>query len=109
MKLFEVIPSITTENFLLRSMTLVDAQAVFENLSDKDVTKDMGIDPFVSVKNAEDLINFMNDLFDKNIAFRWGIIRKSDQRLIGTCGYNGWETNRGSRVEIAYDLGKPYW
>ncbi|WP_155971986.1 GNAT family N-acetyltransferase, partial [Paenibacillus sp. Soil522] len=32
-----------------------------------------------------------------------------DQRLIGTCGYNGWETNRGSRVEIAYDLGKPYW
>jgi [ribosomal protein S5]-alanine N-acetyltransferase len=109
MSLFSEIPILNTGRFLLRPMDLQDAKAVYENLSDKDVVKDMGVNPFKSVKEAEELITFMNDLFEKNAAFRWGIIRISDNKLIGTCGYNGWETNRGSRVEIAYDLGKPYW
>lgn len=109
MSLFNEIPIVNTEHFLLRPMSLEDAEAVFDILSDENVTKDMGVTPFKSVKEAEDLILFMNGLFQKNAAFRWGIVRKSDNKLIGTCGYNGWETNRGSRVEIAYDLGKTYW
>lgn len=109
MGLFKEIPTLQTDRFLLRRMDLDDAEAVYAILSDEDVTIDMGVSSFKSVKEAEDLIIFMNGLFDKNVAFRWGIIRKSDNKLIGTCGYNGWDTNRGSRVEIAYDLGKPYW
>lgn len=61
------------------------------------------------MSQAEGLINFMNDLFERNIAFRCGIFRKGDDALIGTCGYNEWETDRRSRGEIAYDIGKPYW
>ncbi|WP_442593673.1 GNAT family N-acetyltransferase [Neobacillus sp. D3-1R] len=109
MSLFETQPIIETKRFLLRQMTLDDAQAVFENLSDPDVTKDMGVSPFQSVEDAISLINFMNNLFEQNIALRWGVIRKEDQQLVGTCGFNAWDTNRGSRVEIAYDLGKAYW
>ncbi|MDP4163928.1 MAG: GNAT family protein [Bacillota bacterium] len=109
MTLFETIPTIETERFLLRPMTLEDAPSVFKNLSDPEVTKDMGVSPFTSVRDAEELIQFMNKLFDQNVAFRLGVVRKSDGVLVGTCGYNAWETNRGSRVEIAYDLGKPYW
>lgn len=51
----------------------------------------------------------MNNLFEQNIALRWGVIRKEDQQLVGASGFNAWDTNRGSRVEIAYDLGKAYW
>jgi [ribosomal protein S5]-alanine N-acetyltransferase len=108
-RLFEQIPIVHTERFLLRPMELGDAKDVYEVLSDEDVTKDMGVTPFKSVAEAEGLIEFMNSLFEQDRAFRWGIIRKSDNKLIGTCGYNGWDTERGSRVEIAYDLGKPYW
>jgi ribosomal-protein-alanine N-acetyltransferase len=106
---FEEFPVIETERFLLRQMTLEDAQAVFEILSDAEVTKDMGEDPFSSIEQAKGLINFMNDLYNRNIAFRCGIIKKDDDSLIGTCGFNGWEIHRGSRGEIGYDLGKPYW
>ncbi|WP_338001011.1 GNAT family N-acetyltransferase [Neobacillus terrae] len=28
---------------------------------------------------------------------------------MGTCGYNSWEVYRGSRGEIAFDLGSEYW
>ncbi|MCP8969975.1 GNAT family N-acetyltransferase [Ectobacillus ponti] len=109
MRLFQAIPRLETERFLLRGMESDDAPAVLANLSDPDVTRDMGVQAFASIEEAEGLIRFMNDLFAKGIAFRWGIVRKEDNQLVGTCGYNGWETNRGSRVEIAYDLGKPYW
>jgi ribosomal-protein-alanine N-acetyltransferase len=64
----------------------------------------MGEAPFTNVEQAEGVIHFMNDLFENNQAFRLGIIRKEDNKLIGTCGYNSWEVNRGSRGEIAYDL-----
>ncbi|MEC0232301.1 GNAT family N-acetyltransferase [Paenibacillus alba] len=106
---FGTFPVLQTERFLLRQMSVEDAPAVFEIFSDADVTKDMGEDPFKSIEQAEDLIHFMNNLFIENKAIRWGIINKEDNTLIGTCGYNSWEIHRGSRGEIAYDLGKKYW
>ncbi|MCI3921204.1 GNAT family N-acetyltransferase [Paenibacillus sp. TRM 82003] len=102
-------PTIETERFLLRKMTVTDAQAVFEIFSDAEVTKDMGIKPFFEVKQAEEVIRLMNGLYEDNKALRWGIIRKDDNALVGTCGFNSWEVNRGSRGEIAYDLCKRYW
>ncbi|OMF18699.1 GNAT family N-acetyltransferase [Paenibacillus sp. FSL H7-0331] len=105
----ETFPLLETERFVLRQMTLEDAPTVFEIFSDGDVTKDMGEDPFTSIQQAEGLITFMNNLFHQNKAFRWGIILKENNTLVGTCGYNGWETHRGSRGEIGYDLGKKYW
>lgn len=107
--MFNEFPTIETERLKLRPMSVNDSVSLFNILSDRDVTKDMGVDPFVKVEQAQGLINFMNDLFERNVAFRCGVVRKEDDALIGTCGYNGWETNRGSRGEIAYDLGKPYW
>lgn len=106
---FESFPIIESERFLLRQMTEADASAVFSLFSDPDVMKDMGEAPFTQVEQAVMLIDFMNGLFEEGKAIRWGIILKEENVLIGTCGFNGWETNRGSRGEIAYDLGKPHW
>ncbi|WP_284638112.1 GNAT family N-acetyltransferase [Paenibacillus silviterrae] len=106
---FETFPTVETERFILRQLTTEDAPAVLKLFSDAAVTKDMGIDPFTSITEAVGLILFMNELFKENKAFRWGICNKADQTLIGTCGFNGWETQRGARGEIAYDLGREYW
>lgn len=106
---FDTYPELETERLYLRKMTLEDAPELFKILSDPLVVKDMGEAPFTNVEQAEGVIHFMNDLFENNQAFRLGIIRKEDNKLIGTCGYNAWEVNRGSRGEIAYDLGSEYW
>ncbi|GIQ69656.1 N-acetyltransferase [Xylanibacillus composti] len=102
-------PVLETERCLLRQMKVEDAADLYQIFSDAEVTKDMGIDPLDNIGQAEGIIHFMNQLYDQKSAFRWGIIRKADGKLIGTCGYNGWEIQRGSRGEIAYDLGKAYW
>ncbi|HZG76230.1 MAG TPA: GNAT family protein [Paenibacillus sp.] len=102
-------PILETERFLLRKMDVADAPAVFDVFSDAAVTKDIGIEPFSDVTQAEQLIRFMNDLYEEKKAFRWGIIKKDEDTLIGTCGFNGWDLNRGARGEIAYDLNQRYW
>lgn len=102
-------PELETERFILRKMTVADAHAIFEIFSDGEVTRDMGVEPFSEIQQAEELIQFMNDLFMENKAFRWAIERKDDRRIVGTCGFNAWEMNRGARGEIAYDLGRPFW
>lgn len=104
-----IFPKLETNRLIIRKMTLNDAPAILQIFSDEKVTKDMGVSPFTSLEQAENLINFMNQLFEEKRAFRWGIIRKEDNKLIGTCGYNGWDVERGSRGEIAYDLGRDYW
>lgn len=109
MELFSKIPTLETERLLLGPLQKEQAKDLYENLSNEDVTEHMGINPLKDVKEAEQLISFLESLTKENRAIRWGIVRKSDQKLIGTCGFNQWEKNRGSRVEIAYDLGKPYW
>lgn len=102
-------PIIETPRFILRRLTPEDAPAVFRLFADREVTKDMGIEPFTAVSQAEELIHFLDRLFAEDRAIRWGIERKDDHALIGTCGFNGWEKERGSRGEIAYDLARPYW
>lgn len=103
------IPVLETERLILRRMSTADAREVFDLFSDAAVTKDVGIEPFAEIRQAEQLIYFMNRLFEEKKAFRWGIIKKDDHTLIGTCGFNGWEMSRGARGEIGYDLKKRYW
>jgi ribosomal-protein-alanine N-acetyltransferase len=52
------------------------------------------------------LIDFFDESFELERAIRWGITRKSDNRLVGTCGYVWLRTYRG---EISYELASPYW
>ncbi|SDM54095.1 ribosomal-protein-alanine N-acetyltransferase [Fictibacillus solisalsi] len=106
---FKKFPEIETRRLYMRKMTVEDAPAVLSIYSDPLVVKDMGEEPLKNIDEAEEMITFMNDLFDVNKGFRWGIICKEDDILIGSCGYNSWETVRGSRGEIAYDLGRKYW
>ncbi|GFN30810.1 N-acetyltransferase [Paenibacillus curdlanolyticus] len=103
------IPQLETQRLCLRRMTQEDAPALFAIFSDAQVTKDMGITPFDRVAQAEEVIRFMNELFLRGLAVRWAIVRKADDVVLGTCGFNGWELQRGARGEIGYDLGRPYW
>ena len=42
------------------------------------------------------------------MGIRWGIARKGDSKLIGTCGYTDWDKT-AHKGEIGYDLDPAYW
>lgn len=101
-------PKLSTERLILRKMTSNDVETLFNFWSDDEVTKYMNMNSFVNIEQASYMVNFLNKLFKNKEGIRWGIFRKEDNALIGTCGFNTW-IKRSSRGEIGYELGQEYW
>ena len=101
-------PKLSTERLILRKMAKKDAETLFKFWSDDEVTKYMNMNSFANIEQATYMINFLNNLFKNKEGIRWAIIRKEDNTLIGTCGFNTW-IKRSSRGEIGYELGQEYW
>ncbi|SEG67057.1 GNAT family N-acetyltransferase [Paenibacillus sp. UNC499MF] len=97
-----------SERLLLRTITEADAPRLFEIWSSPDVTKFMNIDPFTEIKQAADMIDFLNGLARENKAVRYAIIDRKSGTIIGSCGFN--ELDYGQRrAEIGYDLDPAFW
>ncbi len=62
--------------------------AIFAIFSDPQITQYYDLYTYVDMEQAEELIDFFDRWFEnKERAIRWGIARKEDNVLIGTCGY----------------------
>jgi len=101
-------PEIQTERLILREIMLEDAQTLFKYWSDIEVTKYLNIDPFINMGQAVNMIRLLKSLFPRREGIRWVIVRKKDDLVIGTCGFNSW-IKKSSRGEIGYELGREFW
>jgi len=106
--LFQAFPELETERLLLRRMHLADTGAVFSILSDPKVTRFYDDDPFTEPTQASEQIEAWDHGFQQRRCIRWGIVRKVEGAVIGSCGYynfHGWHM----RAAIGYELGSTYW
>ena len=101
-------PQLESENLILREIKLSDAEAIYRIFSDPQVLKYHDLEPFKSIEEAKYLIYSLSESFREKEAIRWGIARKEDNIIIGTCGYSGWNQSR-LRAEIGYELSQAYW
>ena len=102
------IPIIETSRLLLREVTNEDAPDMLRYLSDNDVVKHMGLEPFQSVEDALDEISWYQSIYKDGSGIRWGITLKDSGKVIGSCGF----LNRNSkhfRTEIGFELSKQHW
>lgn len=102
-------PRLQTDRLILREIEMDDTEAVFRHLSNGEVTKYMDIEPLAAPEEAEEIIRFCQDLFERGAGIRWGIELKEETRLVGTCGFNTWIKTGARRAEIGYDLSRDYW
>ncbi|MCB8942908.1 MAG: GNAT family N-acetyltransferase [Ardenticatenaceae bacterium] len=106
--IFDTFPQLETERCVLREIQMADAEAVFACFNDDEVTRYYDQPTFTDVEQAEKLILHMRQGFRDRRSIRWGIARKEDNWLMGTCGYNGW--NRAAhKTAVGYELAQPYW
>ncbi len=105
---FDKFPQLETENIILRQIKSSDAEAIFQFFSDVDVLKYHNIEVFFNIERAVRLIYHWDDRFLSRKGIRWGITRKGDNTIIGTCGYRFWGKPLFC-AEIGYELKKDYW
>lgn len=104
----KVLLTIPTERLLLRKIDRQDAPVLYEYWSNKEVTQYMNIVPFENRRQAEEMIDFLNALAEQEVAFRWSILCKNSNQILGTCGFNNWDKGN-QRAEIGYELGRQHW
>ena len=106
--IFKEFPQIETNNLVLREMELSDAEAIFKIYADNDVTKYIDLETATDLAQAKFLVNRRVELFRSGQRIRWGIARKDDNIIIGSCGFTQWNKN-SHRAEIGYELAKKHW
>lgn len=103
-----MITDLYTERLHLRKMAPADAPYLYSIWSDPDVTKFMNIERFNDQSQAVDIIHYLDTLAHEGKAYRYSIIEKESNRVIGSCGYNTIDFEN-EKTEIGYDLAKSYW
>jgi ribosomal-protein-alanine N-acetyltransferase len=107
---FRKFPDLETNRLVLREVTIADTEWYLEHFSRKEIVQGQGFPAPKGMKEArKELQLYFVDLFRKGNGFRWGIERKGEQGLIGSCGYYKWLKPEGRQAEIGYDLDRPYW
>lgn len=104
----QVFPIIETERLILREVTTEDASDMLKYLSDQDVVKPMGLEPFQTEEDVWGEINWYKSIYKEGSGIRWGITLKASDMVIGSCGFLNMHTKH-HRAEIGYELSPDYW
>ncbi|MGE7625339.1 GNAT family N-acetyltransferase [Viridibacillus sp. NPDC096237] len=101
-------PILETNRLILRKVTVDDASSVLKYMSDNEVVKHIGLDPFTKVEDARDEISWYQTIFEEGTGIRWGITMKDQDEVIGSCGFLN-KVPKHFRIEIGTELSKDYW
>jgi [ribosomal protein S5]-alanine N-acetyltransferase len=101
-------PDLETKRLQLRELNHRDSDFIFQLFSNEKVCQYLyDEEVFKNIDEAKDFIEW-NSNPEKKGHNRWGIVRKKDQALLGTCGYDCWD-QYNNIAEIGYDLWHEYW
>lgn len=104
----DTLPTIDATRVSLRWLTDEDTAALFSIFSDQEVMRYWSSPPITEMEDARKLLADIRNYFRQRTLFQWGIARRSDDRIIGTCTLFHIDTaNR--RAELGYALGREHW
>lgn len=101
-------PVLESKRLRLDQLTLEDTASIFTLFSDHSVVEYYDLQAFTEIAQASKLINFFNQRFNEESGIRWAIRLKENNQLIGTCGFNSWNSAMRSAV-MGYDLLPAFW
>jgi [ribosomal protein S5]-alanine N-acetyltransferase len=106
---FDPFPVLETPRLLLRQLQPSDANAIFRNHSDPEVTRYLGRDPDATIEPSRQRLQLALDSVRDHTGIRWGIVLRDEPKvLMGTVGF--WKWNKPHfYAEIGYEIGPAFW
>jgi ribosomal-protein-alanine N-acetyltransferase len=102
------LPTLTGARVELRWLVPSDASALYAVFSDKDVMRYGSRPPFEDESEARELVAAIERAFAEQSLFQWGVARRDDHRVIGTCTLSHVDAPN-LRAELGYALGRDHW
>ena len=104
----DTLPTYEGERIRVRWLHAGDVPRLFEIFSDPVVTEFWSSPPMASPGDAELLLAEIHRLFHRRELFQWGIARRSDDQVIGTCTLASLDTDN-RRAELGFALRSDHW
>jgi len=98
------IPTLETERLRLRPFTFDDEAAVFALVSDPEIARFVRFEAHRTPAETRAFLELVIEHYRRDDPFAWAIVRREDERLIGSCGFVSKDAQRTS-AEIGYWLG----
>ena len=99
---------IETERLLLRRMEMRDARDLFEYSRDEEVARYVLWEAQKNVSESRAYIKFMLRKYRAGDPASWCIVRKDEDRVVGTIGYM-WFQPENNAAEVGYSLARDCW
>lgn len=106
--MWQPFPILETERLVLRQITVADADDLFAIFSDEQTMEYWSCRPYTSVSQASMLIESLEETIRQETGIHWAITLRSENRLIGRCGFNEWRKQH-RRGEISYIIARNAW
>jgi len=102
------LPTLDTPRVRLRWLTAGDVDGLFAIFSDRDMMRYWATPAMSERREAEDYLARIHEGFTGKTLFQWGVERKDEGRLIGSCTlFHLDAANR--RAEVGYGLRSDHW
>lgn len=102
------LPTLDAPRVRLRWLAAEDVDALFAVFSDPDMMRYWSSPAMTERVEAEALLTLIHRNFADKSGFQWGVERKEDGRLLGTCTL--FHLHVGNRcAELGYALASAYW
>jgi ribosomal-protein-alanine N-acetyltransferase len=106
--IFARFPRLETPRLMLREIGDGDADALFATCSDEQVMEFYGHLPHRTVEDSRALIRELRERFARREGIRWGITRRGDDEVIGSCSFYLFDEGF-RRAETGYELRRTFW
>lgn len=108
LNIFANIPTLETERFILRKVSLSDAEDMYEYSKDENVTKYLTWSPHPDKYYTIDYIKFVQRKYKTGEFRDWAVIDKASGKMIGTCGFTSVDL-LNKKAEIGYVYNPEFW
>lgn len=107
-KIFSHMPRLQTERLILRRLSTSDCEDVFYYSRDPQVPKYLLWDPHPNLDYTRQYLDYIAQRYRLGDFYDWALERKSDGRVIGTCGFTSINFHSDS-AEVGYVLARDCW
>jgi RimJ/RimL family protein N-acetyltransferase len=104
----EELPTLAASRVVLRPLRSDDVPALYEIFSDREALRYWSWTPFTELAAAEELFLEIQEGFRQRTLFQWGVARRSDDAVIGTCTLFRLELEH-RRAELGFILARSQW